>query len=114
MSYDTLYHAILDSATGPKDYALAASVQDKIVKLLELDKPEPVLPPDDQYQKTIRLYTMDAEAIGLPSANRDELAAQIDSLENLTEAEKKFLRQDAGIIDMDIIERLQDVTQENS
>lgn len=113
-AYDTLYHAILDSATGPKDYALAASVQDKIVKLLELDKPEPVLPPDDQYQKTIRLYTMDAEAIGLPSANRDELAAQIDSLENLTEAEKKFLRQDAGIIDMDIIERLQDVTQENS
>ncbi|MBR1956611.1 MAG: hypothetical protein IKA13_04765 [Bacteroidales bacterium] len=113
-AYDTLYHAILSSATSPKDYALAASIQDKIVKLLELDKPEPVLPPDDQYQKTIRLYALDAEAIGLPNANRDELAAQIDSLDNLTEAEKKFLRQDAGIIDMDIIERLQDVTQENS
>lgn len=113
-AYDTLYHAILDSATTPKDYALAASIQDKITRLLELDKPDPVLPPDDQYQKTIRLYSMEAEDIGLPTANRDELAAQIDSLENLTEAERKFLRQDAGIIDMDIIERLNDVTQENS
>lgn len=113
-AYDTLYHAIIEGATGPKDYALAAAVLDKKVKLLELDKPDPVLPPEDQYQKTIRLYSIAAEDVGLPTANRDELAAQIDSLENLTEAEKRFLRQDAGIIDLDIIERLQDVTQENS
>ena len=113
-AYDTLYHAILDSASSPKDYALAASILDKKVKLLELDKPEPVLPPDDQYQKVIRLSTSNPEEIGLPEANRDELAAQIDSLDSLTEAEKNFLRQDAGIVDMDIVERLQYVTQENS
>lgn len=113
-AYDTLYHAILDSASSPKDYALAASILDKKVKLLELDKPEPALPPDDQYQKVIRLSTSNPEEIGLPEANRDELAAQIDSLDSLTEAEKNFLRQDAGIVDMDIVERLQYVTQENS
>ena len=113
-AYDTLYHAILDSASSPKDYALAASILDKKVKLLELDKPEPVLPPDDQYQKVIRLSTSNPEEIGLPEAYRDELAAQIDSLDSLTEAEKNFLRQDAGIVDMDIVERLQYVTQENS
>lgn len=113
-AYDTLYHAILDSASSPKDYALAASILDKKVKLLELDKPEPVLPPDDQYRKVIRLSTSNPEEVGLPEANRDELAAQIDSLDSLTEAEKNFLRQDAGIVDMDIVERLQYVTQENS
>lgn len=113
-AYDTLYHAVLDSATSSKDYAIAAAILDKKVKLLELDKPEPVLPPDDQYQKVIRLSTSNPEEIGLPEANRDELAAQIDSLDSLTEAEKNFLRQDAGIVDMDIVERLQYVTQENS
>ncbi|MBR1961120.1 MAG: hypothetical protein IKA34_11260 [Bacteroidales bacterium] len=113
-AYDTLYHAILDSATSTKDYALAASILDKKVKLLELDKPEQVLPQDDRYNKVIRLYSDEPESIGLPYANRDELAAQIDSLENVTEAEKNFLRQDAGIVDMDIVERLQYVTQENN
>lgn len=113
-AYDTLYHAILETASSPKDYAMAAAILDKKVKLLKLDEPEPILPPDDQYQKTIRLCSLDPETVGLPAANRDELALQIDSLDNLTEAEKRFLKQDAGIIDLDIIERLQDVTQENS
>ena len=72
-AYDTLYHAILDSATSTKDYALAASILDKKVKLLELDKPEQVLPQDDRYKKVIRLSTSNPEEIGLPEANRDEL-----------------------------------------
>lgn len=113
-SYDTLYHAMVAEAKTPKDFALAAQVLEKKAKLLQLDQPDEVPLDDGEYKRNIRLLSLDPGSIGLPKANRDELAAQIDALEHLTDAEAHRLKMDAGIIDTDIIGILENVAQEES
>ena len=113
-SYDTLYHAMVTEAKTTKDYALAAQVLEKKAKILQLDQPDEVPLDNTEYKKNIRLLTLDPECIGLPKANRDELAAQIDGLDHLSEAEAHRLKMDAGIIDTDIIGILENVAQEES
>lgn len=113
-TYDTLYHAMIDSASSTKDYAMAASILEKKAKLLRLDQPDDAPIQKDEYQKNIRLLSLTPESIGLPSANRDELAAQIDALEHLSERDARRLKMDAGVIDTDILEILENVTQEKS
>lgn len=113
-TYDTLYHAMIDSAATTKDYAMAASILEKKAKLLRLDQPDDVPVQKDEYQKRFRLVSLTPESIGLPAANRDELAAQIDALDYISERDARKLKMDAGIIDTDIIEILENVTQEES
>lgn len=113
-TYDTLYHAMIESATTTKDYAMAASILEKKAKLLRLDQPDDVPIRKDEYQKRFRLVSLTPESIGLPVANRDELAAQIDALDYISERDARRLKMDAGIIDTDIAEILENVTQEES
>lgn len=112
-TYDNLYHMILESAKTPQEIALAGQMLEKKVKLLQLDQPDiPVLPPE-QYMRTYRVASLSPEALGLPAANRDELGAQIDALE-IPDTEKRRMKMEAGVIDMDIVEMLQNVVQEES
>lgn len=112
-TYDNLYHMILDAAKTPQEIALAGQMLEKKVKLLQLNEPDiPVLPPE-QYMRTYRVASLSPEALGLPAANRDELAAQIDALD-IPDSEKRRMRMEAGVIDMDIVEMLQNVVQEES
>lgn len=110
-TYDNLYHMILDTAKTPQDIALAASMLDKKVKLLQLDEPDPNILPPEQYMKTFRVLSLTTECLGLPSVNRDEVAAQIDALE-IPEADKKRIRMEAGVEDMDIVKMMEDVTSQ--
>lgn len=113
-TYDTLYHLMVESATTAKDYALAATILEKKAKVLQLDKEDDITLDSKEYQKSYRLLSLTPEAIGLPAANRDVLAAQIDSLDKVSEQDARALKMDAGIIDMDIVERLEHVAQEES
>lgn len=108
-TYDNLYHLILDTAKTPQEIALASSMLDKKVKLLRLNEPDPTVLPPEQYMKTFRVLSLTTECLGLPSVNRDEVAAQIDALE-IPEADKKRIRMEAGVVDMDIVKMLEDVT----
>lgn len=110
-TYDNLYHMILDTAKTPQDIALAASMLDKKVKLLQLDEPDSNILPPEQYMKTFRVLSLTTECLGLPSVNRDEVAAQIDALE-IPEADKKRIRMEAGVEDMDIVKMMEDVTSQ--
>lgn len=108
-TYDNLYHMILDTAKTPQEIALAANMYDKKVKLLQLNEPDPVLLPPEQYMKTFRVLSLTTECLGLPAVNRDEVAAQIDALE-IPDADKRRIRMEAGVEDMDIVKMLEDVT----
>ena len=110
-TYDNLYHMILDTAKTPQDIALAAAMLDKKVKLLRLDEPDPNILPPEQYMKTFRVLSLTTECLGLPAVNRDEVAAQIDALE-IPDAEKKRIRMEAGVEDMDIVKMMEDVTSQ--
>lgn len=111
-TYDALYHLMIESATTTKDYAMASSILEKKAKVLQLDKEDDVPIDKKEYIKTFRLLTIEPETVGLPKANRDELAAQIDSIDNLSEQDARRLKMDAGVIDMDIIGVLENVAQE--
>lgn len=111
--FDTLYALTMASAKTPKDYETAGNLLMQQAKVLRLDQPDPETLPAEKYQKQYRLLSLTPEAIGLPPANRDVLAAQIDEM-LLPEREKRRLRMEGGIEDVDIIEILENVAQEES
>lgn len=111
-TYDNLYHMILDTAKTPQEIALAGAMFDKKVKLLRLNEPDPNILPPEQYLKTFRVLSLTTECLGLPSVNRDEVAAQIDALE-IPDGDKKRLRMEAGVEDMDILKMMEDVTSQD-
>lgn len=110
--YDALYHLALDAAKTTKDYEIASNILTQKSRVLNLDKEDPVQLPPQQYQKQYRLLSLSPESIGLPPANRDELARQIDSMTDIPETERERLRMEASIDDMDIVKVLENVTQE--
>lgn len=111
--YDTLYHAIIEAAKSPQDYAIAAGILDKKVKLLQLNEPDVTQLPPEQYGRKFRLVSLSPIDLGLPSANRDELGAQIDAL-GLPDPESRRLKMEAGIVPTDITEMMHNVVQEES
>lgn len=108
---DSIYHLAREAATTPKDYAECAKILEKQAHILRLDVDEPPLLPTELYARQIRVLTLTPETIGLPSVNRDKLAAQIDSLD-VSDRVKKRLRMEASIEDIDFIEVLNNGVQE--
>jgi hypothetical protein len=111
--FDTLYHAILESAKSPQDYALAAGILDKKAKILQLDQPDIEVLPPQNYVRQFSVLTLEPKTLGLPPANRDILAAQIDGMD-IPASDKARLRMEAGITDVDIIKMIDNVVEEES
>lgn len=112
-SYDALYHLVLEQAKTTQDIAMAASLLDRKAKILQLDKPDIEVIDPKQYGGGFRLLSLTPESIGLPAANRDKLAALIDSMD-IPDVEARRLKQEAQIEDTDIIKMIDNVIQEES
>ena len=65
-------------------------------------------------EKEIKVYTLDSDKIGIPRIDRTELAAQIDSIENLSERDRTRIKADAGVIDVNFEEMLDDTQEKTS
>ena len=111
--YDTLYALAMQNAKTTKDFEIAAGILSSKAKVLQLDKDDPEQLPAENYRKQFRVLSLSPEVIGLPRANRDELARQIDGIV-APDAVKKRLRVDAGIDDLDIVKLMDNVVQEES
>lgn len=111
--YDTLYTLAMQNARTTKDFEIAAGILSSKAKVLRLDQDDPQQLPAENYSKQFRVLSLSPEVIGLPRANRDELARQIDGIV-APEAVKKRLRVDAGIDDLDIVKFMDNVAQEES
>lgn len=111
--YDTLYALAMQNARTTKDFEIAAGILSSKAKVLRLDQDDPQQLPVENYSKQFRVLSLSPEVIGLPRANRDELARQIDGIV-APEAVKKRLRVDAGIDDLDIVKLMDNVAQEES
>ena len=110
MMYDNLMkaaHVVLQNATSAKDMEVYGNLTVQAAKIKQLDKPDPVKP-KEMDEKPIKVYDLDPGAVGLPSANRNLLAAQIDGMQDIPVREKIRLKRDANIIDVDIEEMLDD------
>lgn len=111
--YDTIYALAMQNARTTKDFEIAAGILSSKAKVLRLDQDDPQQLPAENYSKQFRVLSLSPEVIGLPRANRDELARQIDGIV-APEAVKKRLRVDAGIDDLDIVKFMDNVAQEES
>lgn len=111
--YDTLYVLAMQNARTTKDFEIAAGILSSKAKVLRLEQDDPQQLPAENYSKQFRVLSLSPEVIGLPRANRDELARQIDGIV-APEAVKKRLRVDAGIDDLDIVKFMDNVAQEES
>ena len=101
--------AVLQNATSAKDMEVYGNLQTQAGKVKLLDKPDPekVKLPEE---KPVKVYDLDPAAVGLPSANRNELGRQIDAID-LPEREKVRLKRDANIEDIDFEEMLDDTKE---
>lgn len=107
--YDNLMKAaqvVLQNAVSSKDMEVYGNLNIQAAKIKQLDKPDPVKPKEID-DKPIKIYDLNPEAVGLSSANRQILAAQIDSVD-LPQTEKIRLKRDANIVDIDFEEMLND------
>ena len=108
--YDNLMKAaqvVLQNAVSSKDMEVYGNLTVQAAKIKQLDKPDPVKPKEID-EKPIKVYDLDPASVGLPSANRNILGAQIDSIQDISVKEKVRLKRDANIIDVDIEEMLDD------
>ena len=110
MVFDNLMkaaHVVLQNAVNSKDMEVYGNLTVQAARIKQLDRPDPVKPKELD-EKPFKVYDLDPAKVGLPSANRDLLAAQIDSMPDIPSREKVRLKRDANVVDIDFEEMLDD------
>lgn len=110
LMFDNLQKAaqvVLTTARTSKDMEVYGNLLTQAAKIKQLDRPDP-----EKRQavkdKNIKIYMLDTQAVGIPQVDRQQLAAQIDSIQDISERERVRIKRDANVIDVDIIEMLDD------
>lgn len=109
MMFDDLQKAalvVLKNAVTSKDMEVYGNLKTQAAKIKQLDKPD-IVKPKEVSEKHIKVYDLDPSSVGLPSANRPLLGAQIDSID-ISAKEKNRLKRDANVIDIDFEDMLND------
>jgi len=110
MLYDSQLKAaqvVLSTARGSKDMEIYSNILTQAYKIKQLDKPDPQKR-EEIKDKPIKIYSLETEAVGIPSINRNLLAEQIDAIPDIPERERTRLKRDAQVIDVNFIEMLDD------
>lgn len=98
---------VLKTARNSKDIEIYGNIKMQAFKIKQLDRPDEKkieLPK----AKPLKLYALDSKAVGLESVDRNILAAQIDAIPDINDNERKRLKREARIVDIDIIEMIDD------
>ena len=114
MMYDDLMRAakvVQLTAKTSKDFEVYGNLIKQAYMVKQLDRPDEEKKVIEN-AKPIKVYSLKPQAVGLPSIDRDELAAQIESIANLKNKEKERLRRESGIEDINIEEMIDDQTRE--
>ncbi|KAA6342255.1 hypothetical protein EZS27_009985 [termite gut metagenome] len=110
MLYDNLTKMALVVAQNihsSKDAEVYGNLTMQAWKIKQLDRVDPPKL-EEVKEKPIKIYSLDTAAVGLPSINRQELAAQIDAIENIPLKERERIKQDAQVVDIDFVDMLND------
>jgi len=113
MMYDSLLKAaqvVVNTAKSSKDMEVYGNLLTQASKIKQLDKPDQEKRQDIK-DKPIKIYSLESEAVGIESIDRQKLAAQIDALSDVPEREKVRLKRDAQVVNIDIFEMLDDTEE---
>lgn len=110
---EAMSNVVLENAETARDFEVAGNLLAQAAKLQELDKPDVEALPAEVYRKSYVLMSLNSEDVGLPPANRNELAAQIDQL-GISEAEKNQLREDALINPINLNSKIDKIKEDHA
>lgn len=83
-------------AKDTKDFVAATKMWAEVAKIRQLDKEDPPQLSDETKGKLFAIYSYDPKQLGLDTIQDDKMVKQfIDSIENITEREKKLAYQEA-------------------
>ena len=97
------YTAAILSAKEPRDYKIAVEILYKSIEVRGAMDDEKDTLPESVFENKTPIYVMNPELVGLPKADRNILADQIDKMA-ITELKKKRLKGEAGIGDLELFE----------
>lgn len=104
-------NVVAANAESSRDWEVYGNLMKQAATMQELDKPDVEKLPKEMYLPPVKVYTLEPETVGLPSINRNELAAEIDALDQ-PESVKSSLRQDAMIDPIDIVGKIDKIVEE--
>lgn len=84
-----------------QDTSDAAKVSKMILemaKVRQLDQPDKEELPMELFTRPFKIYSSDAEFLGLPEVNRLELSEFIDKLPDLSDAQKELIKRESQIL----------------
>lgn len=111
---EAAYVAAIAVAETSKDYKAAAEILKMKAEVLGLDRDDPVVLSPQTYRRPFVVLSLDPASIGLPVPDRRELKTILGEVvkdDDLPETERRRLEMEAGLIDYDIMERLEDESQ---
>src|SRR5690606_7350561 len=104
-------NVVATNAETSRDWEVYGNLMKQAATMQELDKTVVEKLPKEMYMPTVKVYTLDPDVVGLPAINRNELAAEIDALDQ-PESVKSSLRQDAMIDQIDLVSKLDKIEEE--
>ena len=104
-------NVVAANAETSRDWEVYGNLMKQAATMQELDKPDVEKLPKEMYLPPVKVYTLDTDTVGLPPINRNELAAEIDALDQ-PEQVKSSLRQDAMIDPIDLDAKLDKIEKE--
>lgn len=104
-------NVVAQNAESSRDYEVYGNLTKQAATLLELDKPDVNKLPKEMYLPPIKVFTLNTELVGLPPINRNDLAAEIDALDQ-PESVKSNLRQDAMLEPIKLLDKFDIIEEE--
>lgn len=92
------YILAIQLAKDTKDVATADKILDGMAKVLGLDQPDPIEIPPGAYDQPFKMYSIDAQFLGLPVVKRSEIKKLLDELPEISERLKVRLEEEAGLL----------------
>lgn len=94
--HEKLINMAIEMAKDVNDLSKIAKMNMELGTLRELDKEDPIELPLEVFQKPFKLYSYDAEMLGLPTkVDRKKLLEFINELPELTEKERQLILQES-------------------
>lgn len=92
------YLLAMELSKDTKDVASADKILDSMAKVLGLDMPDPIEVPASAYTQPFKMYSIDAEFLGLPKINRTKIKELLSELPEISERLRLRLEEEAGLL----------------
>ncbi len=96
-------------AKDSREVIAAVKELKSLAQVLQLDQPDKDDLPKELFDKPFKMYSVDAEYLGLPKINRYELANIIDQMTEISEKERIMIKREAAILPVKLF---QDTTED--